>query len=101
FEIVVDLPMTVPLYWATRDGIHIFPDPNRIAEVQHLMNETWVQRYSRDRRLVGGSDKVPTSCRVANVLRVENHRAYARYNSYKDAVKIKRPGPCTRFKVET
>ena len=33
FELVVDLPMALPLYWATKDGIHIFPDPNRIGEV--------------------------------------------------------------------
>ena len=31
FEVVVEL--AVPLYWATREGIHIFPDPNRITEV--------------------------------------------------------------------
>ena len=34
FELVVDLPMALPLYWATNHGIHIFPDPNRIGEVQ-------------------------------------------------------------------
>ena len=34
FELVVDLPMELPLYWATKEGIHIFPDPNRIGEVQ-------------------------------------------------------------------
>lgn len=25
--------LAVPLYWATREGIHIFPDANRITEV--------------------------------------------------------------------
>lgn len=34
FELVVDVPMALPLYWLTKDGIHIFPDPNRIGEVQ-------------------------------------------------------------------
>ena len=34
FEVIVD-PPSLPLYWATHTGIHIFPDPNRISEVQN------------------------------------------------------------------
>lgn len=100
FEIVVDLPMEVPLYWATRDGIHIFPDPNRIGEVQQLMTETWVAHFTRDRHLHCGG-RVPVGCRVANVLRVENHKAYTRYASYKEGLRIKRSGPCSEFRVRT
>ena len=85
----------------TQDGVQIFPDPNRIAEVQQLMTDTWLPHFSRDRRLIHGSAAVPVGCRVANVLRVENHRAYARYSSYKDGLKMKRPGPCTPFPVRT
>eukprot|EP00435_Cladocopium_sp_Y103_P070899 s320_g36.t1 len=85
-ELVIDAALPLPLYWATRDGIHIFPDPNRIAEIQRLMtdawrgcSDTWEMKFSRDRRLVHGSEAVPLGCRVANVLRVENHRAFARH----------------------
>ena len=84
-----------------QDGVQIFPDPNRIAEIQQLMTDTWLPHFSRDRRLIHGSAAVPVGCRVANVLRVENHRAYARYSSYKDGLKMKRPGPCTPFPVRT
>jgi len=100
-ELVIDAMVEVPLYWATKDGVQIFPDPNRIAEVQQLMTDTWLPHFSRDRRLIHGSAAVPVGCRVANVLRVENHRAYARYSSYKDGLKMKRPGPCTPFPVRT
>lgn len=100
FELVVDLPMALPLYWATNHGIHIFPDPNRIGEVQNLMTETWMSHYTRDRLLHCGG-RVPVGCRVANVLRVENHKAYARYSSYKDALRMKRSQPCKRFTVRT
>lgn len=41
--------------------------------------DTWEMKFSRDRRLVHGSEAVPLGCRVANVLRVENHRAFARH----------------------
>lgn len=77
-EVVIDGGL--PLYWATTNGIHIFPDPNRIAEIQQLMTDTWLKTFSRDRLLLCGG-RVPLGCRVANVLRVENHRAYARYLS--------------------
>ena len=40
-ELVIDAALPLPLYWATRDGVHIFPDPNRIAEIQRLMTDTW------------------------------------------------------------
>lgn len=100
FELVVDLPMELPLYWATKEGIHIFPDPNRIGEVQNLMTETWLSHFTRDRHLYCGG-RVPVGCRVANVLRVENHKAYSRYSSYKDGLRIKRSGPCTGFTVRT
>lgn len=100
-ELVIDAALPLPLYWATRDGVHIFPDPNRIAEIQRLMTDTWEMKFSRDRRLVHGSEAVPLGCRVANVLRVENHRAFARYSSYKDGLRMKRPGPCTLFPVRT
>lgn len=100
-ELVIDAALPLPLYWATRDGVHIFPDPNRIAEIQRLMTDTWEMKFSRDRRLVHGSEAVPLGCRVANVLRVENHRAFARYSSYKDGLRMKRPGPCSPFPVRT
>eukprot|EP00439_Symbiodinium_sp_Y106_P035667 s682_g4.t1 len=99
-DLVID-QLTLPPYWATRDGIHIFPDPNRIAEVQQLMNDTWRSRYTRDRWLVAGAERVPLGCRVANVLRVENHRAFTRYANYKDGLRMKRSGPCSLFRVQT
>ncbi|CAK9041728.1 unnamed protein product [Durusdinium trenchii] len=99
FEVVID-PPCLPLYWATKAGIHIFPDPNRIAEVQQLMTDTWLPHFTRDRQLLGGG-RVPIGCRVANVLRVENHRSYARYLTYKDALRLKRSGPCTPFPLRT
>ncbi|CAE6959311.1 Lrp4 [Symbiodinium natans] len=99
-DVVID-QLTLPPYWATRDGIHIFPDPNRIAEVQQLMNDTWRSRYTRDRWLVAGAERVPLGCRVANVLRVENHRAFTRYANYKDGLRMKRPGPCALFRSQT
>lgn len=40
-ELVIDAALPLPLYWATRDGVHIFPDPNRIGEIQRLMTDTW------------------------------------------------------------
>lgn len=46
---------------------------------QSLHQDTWEMKFSRDRRLVHGSEAVPLGCRVANVLRVENHRAFARH----------------------
>jgi len=99
-DVVID-SLTLPPYWATRDGIHIFPDPNRIAEVQQLMTETWRGRFTRDRRLVAGAERVPVGCRVANVLRVENHRAYTRYANYKDGMRMKRAYPCVPFRTQT
>eukprot|EP00933_Yihiella_yeosuensis_P004325 TRINITY_DN1086_c0_g1_i1.p1 TRINITY_DN1086_c0_g1~~TRINITY_DN1086_c0_g1_i1.p1 ORF type:complete len:1023 (+),score=164.48 TRINITY_DN1086_c0_g1_i1:102-3170(+) len=83
-EVIVDRTMAVPLYWATGTGVEIFPDPNRIQEVQELMTATWRACYTRDRKLVAGAERVPTGCRVANVLRVENHRAFQRYWNYKE-----------------
>ena len=127
------------------------------------MTETWMSHYTRDRLLHCGG-RVPVGCRVANVLRVENHKArrscrvpamliqcprifddfwwfscsfayilrilshgkslslirpwgvmlftvfpvwrleleaYARYSSYKDALRMKRSQPCKRFTVRT
>jgi hypothetical protein len=46
---------------------------------QSLHQDTWEMKFSRDRRLVHGSEAGPLGCRVANVLRVENHRAFARH----------------------
>jgi len=97
--VVIERPVALPLYWATKEGLQIFPDPNRIAEVQQLMTDTWRACYTRDRRLVAGTSRVPIGCRVANVLRVENHQAYARYLNYKESVA--RSGPCTPFPTQT
>jgi len=78
-EVVVESTVPLPMYWATKEGVHIFPDPNRIDEIQRLMTETWRACYTRDRRLIAGERKVPSGCRVANVLRIENQAAYERY----------------------
>ena len=75
---------------------HVFS----FSQVQQLMTDTWLPHFTRDRHLSCGG-RVPIGCRVANVLRVENHRAYARYLSYKHALKLKRPRPCTPFPVRT
>eukprot|EP00441_Pelagodinium_beii_P026137 CAMPEP_0197657186 /NCGR_PEP_ID=MMETSP1338-20131121/44471_1 /TAXON_ID=43686 ORGANISM="Pelagodinium beii, Strain RCC1491" /NCGR_SAMPLE_ID=MMETSP1338 /ASSEMBLY_ACC=CAM_ASM_000754 /LENGTH=949 /DNA_ID=CAMNT_0043233501 /DNA_START=174 /DNA_END=3024 /DNA_ORIENTATION=- len=99
-EGLVDRPIGLPLYWATTEGMEIFPDPNRISEVQQLMTDTWRACYTRDRRLVAGTERVPTGCRVVNVLRVENHRAYACYSNYKNSV-AREHGPCKPFPTQT
>mmetsp|Transcript_1155 Transcript_1155/g.2854 ORF Transcript_1155/g.2854 Transcript_1155/m.2854 type:complete len:978 (+) Transcript_1155:55-2988(+) len=78
--------MPLPGYWATRDGVHIFPDPNRMNEVQQLMSDTWRGVYTRDRMMVAGDHRVPIGCRVANVLRIENHTSFERYATYKDKI---------------
>ena len=64
------------------------------------MTETWLPHFTRDRHLHCGG-RVPVGCRVANVLRIENHKAFARYRSYKEALRIKQPGPCAEFRVRT
>eukprot|EP00441_Pelagodinium_beii_P009057 CAMPEP_0197704182 /NCGR_PEP_ID=MMETSP1338-20131121/125809_1 /TAXON_ID=43686 ORGANISM="Pelagodinium beii, Strain RCC1491" /NCGR_SAMPLE_ID=MMETSP1338 /ASSEMBLY_ACC=CAM_ASM_000754 /LENGTH=960 /DNA_ID=CAMNT_0043288081 /DNA_START=193 /DNA_END=3076 /DNA_ORIENTATION=- len=127
--VVIEKPVALPLYWATKEGVQLFPDTNRISEVQQLMTDSWracytrdrrlvagtdkpnlkVQQlmtdswracYTRDRRLVAGTDRVPIGCRVVNVLRVENHGAYTRYAKYKESVAQER-GHCTPFPTQT
>lgn len=100
-SVVAESSLSLPLYWATREGVHIFPDPNRINEVQQLMSETWRVCYTRDRRLIAGGDRVPVGCRVANVLRIENHSAFDRYRFYKDRVTARRSGGCPPFRTHT
>ena len=63
------------------------------------MTETWLPHFTRDRHLHCGG-RVPLGCRVANVLRIENHKAFARYRSYKEALRMKRPC-CAEFRVRT
>jgi len=99
--ITIESPVPLPPYWATSEGMHIFPDPNRIQEVQRLMSETWKVRLTRDRRLLGGTDSVPTNCRVASVLRIENHRGYQQYWKHKAEVTRRRAGQLEPFTMET
>jgi len=92
----------LPPYWATREGAHIFPDPNRMDEMQRLMSETWRACYTRDRRLVAGEHRVPSGCRVANVLRIENCDAYERYWQHRTRVGERRcTVGCEPFRTQT
>jgi len=101
-EVVVESAVPLPLYWATKDGVHIFPDPNRMDEMQRLMTDTWRVCFTRDRRLVAGARKVPIGCRVANVLRIENYEGYERYWQYKAKVAERRAsGGCEPFRTLT
>lgn len=100
-EVIIESPVPLPTYWATTDGVHIFPDPNRIGEVQRLMDRTWRMAYTRDRRLLGGSSRVPASCRVANVLRIEHHPGYRKYWHRKVDVAVSRGPTLEDFPVAT
>lgn len=103
-DIVIDSLVPLPSYWATQEGMHIFPDPNRVNEVQQLMNDTWRVIATRDRRLISGDGRVPVGCRVASVLRIENHAGYDKYWKHKSEVTGRRSGAgsaCEAFKLET
>lgn len=91
----------LPSYWATSEGFAISPDPNRINEVQQLMSETWRVCYTRDRMMVGGGTRVPVGCRVANVLRIENHRGYEKFFQHKERVAERRRGCVEPFATTT
>mmetsp|Transcript_65296 Transcript_65296/g.181110 ORF Transcript_65296/g.181110 Transcript_65296/m.181110 type:complete len:540 (-) Transcript_65296:151-1770(-) len=101
-EVVVEPSVPLPLYWATKEGVHIFPDPNRMDEMQRLMSDTWRACYTRDRRLIAGERKVPSGCRVANVLRIENCEAYGRYWQHVAGVGRRRCAVgCKPFRTQT
>lgn len=83
-------PMRVPDYWETHEGVNIVPVPNMMVEMQQLMTDTWKVKYTRDRKLAGGTGKVPKGCRVTNVLRVENHASYNKTWRRKQEVRARR-----------
>lgn len=90
-----------PCYWSTLGGVHLLPDPGRMRQMQVLMGDTWAERSTRDRRIVAGDLRVPAGCRVASVLRVENHSAWERYCRYRGGVAGRRGGACTAFPALT
>jgi hypothetical protein len=90
-----------PRYWSTLGGVHILPDPGRMQQMQALMGDTWAERSTQDRRIVAGDLRVPAGCRVASVLRIENHSAWERYCRYKGDVARRRDGACTAFPALT
>ncbi|CAK0899513.1 unnamed protein product, partial [Prorocentrum cordatum] len=90
-----------PRCWCTLDGVHILPDPGRMQQMQALMGDTWADRTTQDRRLVAGGLRVPAGCRVASVLRIENHPAWERHCRYRGAVAARRGGACTAFPTLT
>jgi hypothetical protein len=72
-----------------------------MQQMQVLMGDTWAERSTRDRRIVAGDLRVPVGCRVASVLRIENHSAWERYCRYKSALIERRGGACTTFPTLT
>ncbi|CAE8625320.1 unnamed protein product [Polarella glacialis] len=91
----------VPPYWSTTSGCSIVPDPGRLAEFQDLVTKTWRVKYTRDRKDVDESGKVPTGARILNVLRVENHALYHKYRQHVTTVQERRTHGCPRFDVCT
>lgn len=67
-----------------------------------MMTAAWKVKYTRDRKAVAGSSKVPIGCRVVDVLRVEHHDTFSKYAQHREQIRRSRgPGGCELFRVVT
>eukprot|EP00927_Polykrikos_kofoidii_P021721 TRINITY_DN20479_c0_g1_i1.p1 TRINITY_DN20479_c0_g1~~TRINITY_DN20479_c0_g1_i1.p1 ORF type:complete len:638 (-),score=107.22 TRINITY_DN20479_c0_g1_i1:295-2052(-) len=83
-----------PPYWQNRDLSVPFDakvklaDPQLVAQVQQVLDKTFVVKATRDR----GSERLPTSLRVEQVIRIEDSLMWRRYAHRR--ADIARSGPC-------
>lgn len=83
----------VPSYWTSTTSLQIIPESPECREtISKLLNDTWRQKYTRDRGKADGDKKVASGARVLSVLRVENHRLYRKYARHREEVCRKRSG---------
>jgi len=73
--------VSAPSHWENQQGnfTTLVPTPcEKLHEFQHLLDETYLQFWTRDRKK-HGSNCVPRGFRVVEVQRNENRRLWARY----------------------
>eukprot|EP00931_Biecheleriopsis_adriatica_P018375 TRINITY_DN12900_c0_g1_i7.p1 TRINITY_DN12900_c0_g1~~TRINITY_DN12900_c0_g1_i7.p1 ORF type:complete len:649 (+),score=130.91 TRINITY_DN12900_c0_g1_i7:49-1995(+) len=95
------VPVELPEYWSTTEGVNIVPDYQKASQMQAILDATWRVKWTRDRKR-DKTGKVPTRATVLNVLRVENHEAFARYWNFLSSARSKATQtPIEPFRVET